>query len=95
MNFLLLIPLSTVPMIAIVVAVVVSVSCCRRRRRRQTRTLKPPTLQYSNPISDGDQYSIPPKIREETVPEPSKVKKGGFGEMMGIAVPVLLYTYGT
>ena len=89
-NFLLLIPLSTVPMIAILVAVVVTVSCFRRRRRRQTRTLKPPMLQCSNPISDGNQYSIPPKIREETVPEPSKVKKGGFGEMMGIAVPVLL-----
>ena len=89
-NFLLLIPLSTVPMIAILVAVVVTVSCFRRRRRRQTRTLKPPTLQCSNPISDRNQYSIPPKIREETVPEPSKVKKGGFGEMMGIAVPVLL-----
>ena len=89
-NFLLLIPLSRVSMIAIHVAVVVTVSCFRRRRRRQTRTLKPPTLQCSNPISDGNQYSIPPKIREETVPEPNKVKKGGFGEMMGIAVPVLL-----
>ena len=89
-NFLLLIPLSTVPMIAILVAVVVTVSCFRRRRRRQTRNLKPPTLQCSNPISDGNQYSFPPKIREETVPGPSKVKKGGFGEMMGIAVPVLL-----
>ena len=89
-NFLLLIPLSTVPMIAILVAVVVTVSCFRRRRKRQTRTLKPPTLQCSNPISDGNQYSIPPKIREETVSEPSKVKKGGFGEIMGIAVPVLL-----
>ena len=89
-NFLLLIPLSTVPMIAIVVAVVVTVSCFRRRRRRQMRTLKPPMLQCSNPISDGNQYSIPPKIKEETVPEPSKVKKGGFGAMMGIAVPVLL-----
>ena len=77
-------------MIAIVVAVVATVSCFRRRRRRQTRTLKLPTLQCSNPVSDGNQYSIPPKIREETVPEPSKVKKGGFGEMMGIAVPVLL-----
>ena len=28
------------------------------------------------------------KIREETVPEPSKVKKGGFGEMMGILLPM-------
>ena len=89
-NFLLLIPLSRVSMIAIHVAVVVTVSCFRRRRRRQTRTLKPPTLQCSNPISDGNQYSITPKIREETVPEPNKVKKGGFGEMMGIAVPELL-----
>jgi hypothetical protein len=86
-NNLLLLPLLLVVLIAAAVAVVVTFSCYKRRRQR---SLKPPTLQCSNPLGDENHYASPPKASDESTPQSNENKNSGFGGMMGIAVPVLL-----
>ena len=86
-NLLLLLLVLVILIVAAAVAVVVTISCYKRRRQR---SLKPPTLQCSNSLGDGNDYDSPPKASEGSTPQSNENKNSGFGGMMGIAVPVLL-----